>query len=325
MSRQTFERFVVDDWRPAQEWKDTTAESWPGVWARLVPHLGSYQLGRIDQLVLKGVRRELSKRYARNTVKLTMAWAAIILRAAVAAGRIGRDPTAGLRAPKARAGDPTGQVRPEDVPTRAEALAILTSTPAPFRAAVALGMAGLRVGEVLGMSDDRINVADRRLTIDRQRQRIAGRMVFTTPKAEKVRTIVVPEFVVVELRRHVDEYPAGLLFRGRRGADLRRDQFYDSAWKPALLGAGMCAGCRADGRTRPRRDDGCTCQALSFKFHSLRHWCASTLLAEGASLTAVAGHLGDTVETVAKVYVHWLRDDRSISADVLDRVIPVQK
>jgi site-specific recombinase XerD len=31
-------------------------------------------------------------------------------------------------------------------------------------------------------------------------------------------------------------------------------------------------------------------------FHSLRHFCASTLLAEGAPITAVAGHLGDTVE-----------------------------
>ena len=38
-------------------------------------------------------------------------------------------------------------------------------------------------------------------------------------------------------------------------------------------------------------------------FHSCRHWCASTLLAEGAPLTAVAGHLGDTVETVSLVRV----------------------
>jgi hypothetical protein len=45
------------------------------------------------------------------------------------------------------------------------------------------------------------------------------------------------------------------------------------------------------------------------------------LLAEGAPLTAVAGHLGDTVETVASTYVHWLRDDRYIPADVLDRVL----
>jgi integrase len=55
-----------------------------------------------------------------------------------------------------------------------------------------------------------------------------------------------------------------------------------------------------------------------FVFHSYRHWCASTLLAEGAPLTAVAGHLGDTV---SRTYVHWLRDDRDVPADVLDRVL----
>jgi integrase len=87
----------------------------------------------------------------------------------------------------------------------------------------------------------------------------------------------VPNLVAVELRRHLRDHVAeGILFRGLRGAEmLTRDQFYSSAWKPALRGAGL-----AENR---------------FKFHSCRHWCASTLLAEGAPITAVAGHLGDTV------------------------------
>ena len=82
---------------------------------------------------------------------------------------------------------------------------------------------------------------------------------------------------------------------------MRRDQFYKSAWRPALVGACL---------DRDR-----------FKFHSLRHFCASTLLAEGASMSAVAGHLGDTVETVSRTYVHWLRDDRDVPAEVLDGVL----
>jgi hypothetical protein len=74
----------------------------------------------------------------------------------------GRDPTAGLRAPKARAGDPSGQVGPEQVPTRAEALAILAGAQSEFRAAIALGLAGLRVGEVLGLTADRLDLPHRR-------------------------------------------------------------------------------------------------------------------------------------------------------------------
>ncbi len=82
---------------------------------------------------------------------------------------------------------------------------------------------------------------------------------------------------------------------------MRRDQFYEAGWRPALRGAGL-----AEDR---------------FTFHALRHFCASMLLAEGAPLAAVAGHLGDTVETVSRIYVHWLRDDRDVPAEVLDRVL----
>jgi hypothetical protein len=35
----------------------------------------------------------------------------------------------------------------------------------------------------------------------------------------------------------------------------------------------------------------------------------------------VAGHLGDVVDTMGRVYAHWLRDDRDVPADVLDRVL----
>lgn len=42
---------------------------------------------------------------------------------------------------------------------------------------------------------------------------------------------------------------------------------------------------------------------------------------EVAPLSAVAGHLGDTVETVSRTYVRWLRDDRDVPADVLERVL----
>jgi hypothetical protein len=44
------------------------------------------------------------------------------------------------------------------------------------------------------------------------------------------------------------------------------------------------------------------------------------MLAGGAPLTAVAGHLGDEVATVARTYAHWLRDDRHIPAEELDRL-----
>jgi integrase len=301
LGRQTFESFA-DEWATAQDWKATTREQWSSVRARLISRLGDKPINSIDRLALQAVQRDLAKKYARTTTTTTMAFAGMVLRAAHTSGRIGRDPTRGLRAPKIRAGEQDGRVGPKQVPTRAEAVAILEGAPRSFRAAIALGLTGLRVGEVLGMSADRLELDERRVTVDRQLQRIGNESVLTTPKAEKTRTIVVPGVVVLELRRHLRDHQGdGLLFRGMRGTpSLRRDQFYASAWRPALVGAGL-----AEDR---------------YKFHSLRHFCASTLLAEGAPLTAVAGHLGDTVETVSRTYVHWLRDDRDVPAEVLDRV-----
>jgi integrase len=167
---------------------------------------------------------------------------------------------------------------------------------------------------VLGLSVDRLALPERSVTIDRQLQRVGGELVLTTPKAEKVRTIVVPGVIAVELRRHVRDHVSddGMLFRGGRGAMMRRDQFYESAWHPALKAAGLWD---AAGETDDDPGEG------RFVFHALRHFCASSLLAGGASLTAVAGHLGDTVETVSRTYVHWLRDDRDVPAAVLERVL----
>ncbi len=75
----------------------------------------------------------------------------------------------------------------------------------------------------------------------------------TTPKAEKVRTIVVPSVVALELRRHLrDHQDDGFLFRGRRCTEkMRRIQFYKSAWHPALVGAGLDEDRLRSGEPRP--------------------------------------------------------------------------
>ena len=170
--RQSFASFA-DEWAAAQDWKATSRESWPYIRARLAPLLGNLPLASIDRLVLQHARQALAVKSTRSTA-VTMTYAGMVMRAAHASGRIGRDPTHGLRTPRVRADEPDGRVGPDQVPTRAEALAILAGAPDPFRAAVALGMAGLRVGEVLGMTPDRLELERRQVTIDRQLQRIGG-------------------------------------------------------------------------------------------------------------------------------------------------------
>lgn len=317
--KQSFASFA-DEWAEAQDWKATSRESWEGNRKRLLPLLGALPLSTIDRLKLQTTQRTLQQRYARNTVELTMHYAKAVMRSAYDNGRIGRDPTRGIKPPKARAGEPDGKVTREQVPTRSEVKAILAGAHPRYRVAVALGIAGLRIGEVLGMMDDRLVLESREVTVDQQVQRVGGHLVLTTPKAEKNRTIIMPSVVAVEARRHLrDHEPDGILVRSSRwqtrksspecaevegdvcACAFRRDEFYAAAWRPALKAAGL-------------PED-------RFVFHSLRHFCASSLLAEGAPLTAVAGQLGDTVDTVSRVYAHWLRDDRDVPATILDRML----
>jgi integrase len=297
--RQRF-RDYAQQWADAADWKPSTRRDWPKFLNRLEPHIGGLRLADIDRNALERTRAALTASgLARSTVEATMRRAMAVMRYAYANGVIGRDPTVGVKAaPKQRADDPTGKVGPDNVPTREEALAILNAAPSKYRAAVALGLAGLRIGEVLGMEWDRVNLATRQVTIDRQ----SDGWTISTPKNERTRTITVPELVATELRRHRRDYASDrwLFPGGGIEGTMHRASFYKAAWQPALKAAGM-----------PGR----------FKFHSLRHFAASSLLAAGVPLPAVAGQLGDVVETVSKVYSHWLRDDAAIPADALDRVL----
>jgi hypothetical protein len=93
-----------------------------------------------------------------------------------------------------------------------------------------------------------------------------------------VRTIEVPELVAVELRRALrDDPPADLpILVGPRGGVLRRDGWYEQAWRPALVGAGLA----------PDR----------FVFHATRHYAVWSMLADGVSLPEVAAYIGDSIE-----------------------------
>ena len=170
-----------------------------------------------------------------------------------------------------------------------------------------------------------LELDQRRVTVDRQMQVYGGRRVLTTPKAEKVRTITVPGLVAVELRRHVRDHQAdGILLRGLRGAEmLPRDQFAlrRGGWRSRPRGWQRIGSGSTPAATGARRRCSPRAPRLRQSPAISATRCASTLLAEGAPITAVAGHLGDTVETVSRTYVHWLRDDRDVPAAVLDRVL----
>jgi integrase len=105
---------------------------------------------------------------------------------------------------------------------------------------------GMRQGEVLGLTLDRLHMLRREVVVDRQLVTLAGRATAFGPLKTKAsyRTIPLPQIVVDVLAEHLATYGAGehdLVFTDDGGARFTR-QAFGRLWRPA-------AGCRA--RARP--------------------------------------------------------------------------
>jgi len=203
--RERFKDYAVR-WAETQDWKASTREAFEAHLRRVLPELGGLRLDKVDELVLKRLRTVLTERYATSTATISLHYACAVMRSAARTGRIARDPTTDVSPPKRRDGDVDGVVGPDQVPIRDEVTALIAGAPERFRAAVVLGAYRLRIGEVLGATDDRLALDAGTLRIDRQLQQQRGDLVLTAPKREKKRTIDLPGWARLELRRHLRDH-----------------------------------------------------------------------------------------------------------------------
>lgn len=156
-----------------------------------------------------------------------------------------------------------------------------------LRAAVVVAAsAGLRQGELFGLTDDRVRWLKRELVIDRQLVTNVGAPPSLGPckTTRSVRTVPVPDHVVEALARHREQYGAaegGFVFH-RAGVPWRRNRAAD-----AFRAAAKAAGVEASG------------------WHALRHHAASVLIREGLSVTAVAATLGHSPAECLSTYAGW--------------------
>jgi integrase len=296
-ARRTFVAYA-EEWRQAQTWKDPEPARY--ALARAYKLLNGTALADVDALGLERLQSTLLGSYERATVELTMHYVKRVTRSAYHAGLLERDVAARVRLPRRDSLDRDGIVTADEVPTHAEALAILAAAPERYRPGVALGLGcGLRVGEVLGVTPSRIDLERGTLRIDNQFQRRG----MDSPKTWRgVRTIDLPERVRAELARVVDGAPANLpLLVAPSGGTLRRDGFYEFAWRPALVGAGLA----------PDR----------YVFHSARHYCVSAMAARGVPSTEISAYVGDSVATIERTYMHFLRDAPKMAKAALDAAL----
>lgn len=136
-----------------------------------------------------------------------------------------------------------------------------------------------------------------------------GRRVTGDPKSQAgKRTIVLPELVVPELRRHIEWFaqkePNGLLFVGPKGGLFRRSSF-GRIWRRARVQVGMPEG---------------------FRFYDLRHTGNTLAAATGASLKELMARMGQSSARAALIYQHATRErDEKIAKGVNDALREVRR
>lgn len=157
---------------------------------------------------------------------------------------------------------------------------------------------GLRWGEHVALTADRIDTDGRRVTVDRQIVETRSKLKLTLPKGRRRRITMYPAVtaagvdLAAMVERRLAELPAdGLLFPAPRGGWARRSNYGRNTWDPAAIAAAW-----------PRSEHG----RWAWTFHSLRHVFATWALNQpGLRIEDVSRLLGhSSIRVTQDVYVH---------------------
>jgi integrase len=271
-SRITFSEYAAH-WIETHPLKEQTRYRYRSILnAHLLPYFGANQLVKITPPSCREwLARQSKTDLAANTLRQHVAVLKSVMKAARADGHIVALPTDGLRVPR--------QVkRRPRVLTAREAFALVEATPEPWRAAVALAVfAGLRLGEVLALTRDDIDLDGRVIHVLATLSEVSGRvprLMREVPKSDAgMRDVPIVEPLADLLIAHLAGIPADqeLVFATALGTLVSKNNFYRDVWRPAREEAGL----------------------PTLHFHDLRHTAASLLLAySGASLSELKEILG---------------------------------
>ncbi len=297
----------AERWRVAQLHRDSTADLVErAIRLYVVPTLGHRAMADVRAQHLRTWVKTVSADLRPSTVHLVYGYLKTMFGAAVVDRVIGITPCVGVRLPDI-------PYREYYVPTPEEVHALAASIAARYRPVpyVAAGC-GLRGSEVFGLERGDVDFARREVHVRRQLKRMTGQPAYLgelkSPSSR--RTVELPRVVADALSAHLDRFPvtardvedrtdprdahrrpAHLLFTTTSGLPLHRS-IWSAAWQRAVRRAGLPIG---------------------FGLHGLRHYFATLLIHNGASVKTVQLALGHSSPTITlNTYAHeW--------PDALDR------
>jgi integrase len=292
--RETVRQYA-ERWRAVQDHRPGTAALYERVLRRHVyPVLGDRQLRSVRHSDAQAFVSGLSSGLARNTARQVHAITRTIFRSAVHDRLIPETPFANIKLPAVQ----RGKVEP---PSMAQVRAIVDAAPERLRALVILAaVTGLRSGELLGLTVDRVDFLRREVRVEQQLVYVPGQPPYIGPPKtpESLRVVPVPAFAIDALAAHLAAFPAGpdgLIFQADKGGPVLRTTL-NGRWRMTLRRAGVAVGVH---------------------LHHVRHLYATALTAGGVPFTTVMELLGHAPQGVTwAVYTHraegWDRQVRNV-------------
>ncbi len=291
---------IAAAWQAVQVHRPSTAAIHAGLLRRhILPRFGNRDLRSISTSEVQAWVRDLRQHLAPSTIERAYRTLHAVFAHAEADGLIARNPCAGVRRPRI-------ERPPITPPTPEEIRAIVAAADDRYRALVILAAGtGLRRGECLGLTSDRIDTHNAVITVDRQLVEMPGEApALGPPKTPgSYRRVPLPEVVADALERHHARHPPhpdGFLFTNAGGGLLRPDHWTD----------------------RFRRIVDRSRVARRIRFHDLRHFYASALIRHGEPVTVVQARLGHSsgVRTL-DTYGHLWPDDGIQTRAAVDDVL----
>ena len=340
--------YIEQEWWPRRDYDNPSTEATVKgrVWTHIVPQLGDYQLNSIKTKQLGEWLARLKETAGAGTGSEAWRYLSSIFQSAIDDERLTKNPCrkqTTLRVP----------TRP---PAKARAwpkervLAVQAAIDERFQLCVELGVgAGLRSGEVFGLSVDDIDFDGQRILVRRQVKKVGAKLAFALPKGEKTREVPVPPYLLKRIEEALERRPAqqvtlpwrdprppksereaeerkpqthALILTAARGGAIRRDGFDTRVWKPALAAAGVIPP-PVEKKQPIRHRPGVFRTVQTYQesredgFHALRHTFASVHLDARENVVAVSHWLGHADPSITlRIYAHMMpeADGRGRSA-----------
>jgi integrase len=177
----------------------------------------------------------------------------------------------------------------------------IRNNPEAYHAIAVLYWCGLRLGEMLALTFDDVDLDKKTLRVSKSYQRIKGEDVITGPKTEKSnRTISIPDALCAELRT----------FFGMHYVYDKDDRIFD-------IGKSQLYRIMKEGAEKA--------DVKKIRIHDLRHSHVSLLIEMGFSAVAIADRLGHESVEITFRYAHLFPSQQTSMADKLSAVMTERK